>query len=55
LYPWQDHELGIGLATSRSIIENHKGKLWAVPKEGPGSTFGFQMRCAGAAIIATVT
>jgi signal transduction histidine kinase len=33
--------LGIGLAISRSIIESHKGQLWAMPNEGPGATFGF--------------
>jgi len=35
------HGLGIGLAISRSIIESHKGKLWARPNDGPGATFGF--------------
>jgi PAS domain S-box-containing protein len=35
--------LGIGLAISRSIIESHKGKLWALPNEGPGATFGFSI------------
>jgi PAS domain S-box-containing protein len=35
------HGLGIGLAISRSIIQSHKGKLWAKPNEGPGATFGF--------------
>jgi PAS domain S-box-containing protein len=37
------HGLGIGLAISRSIIETHKGKLWARPNEGPGATFGFSL------------
>ena len=37
------HGLGIGLAISRSIIESHKGKLWAMPNEGPGATFGFSL------------
>ncbi|HTV98349.1 MAG TPA: PAS domain-containing protein [Steroidobacteraceae bacterium] len=40
------HGLGIGLAISRSIIEGHKGRLWAMPNDGPGATFGFYMPCA---------
>jgi PAS domain S-box-containing protein len=40
------HGLGIGLAISRSIIESHKGRLWATPNDGPGATFGFSIPCA---------
>ena len=35
--------MGVGLSVSRSIIENHRGKLWATPNEGPGATFSFSI------------
>ena len=44
------HGLGIGLAISRSIIESHKGQLWAVPNDGPGATFGFTIPIPAAPI-----
>jgi PAS domain S-box-containing protein len=33
--------MGIGLSVSRSIIENHHGRLWAVVNDGPGAAFSF--------------
>lgn len=39
-YTTKAHGPGIGLAISRSIIENHKGDLWAMANDGPGATFG---------------
>jgi C4-dicarboxylate-specific signal transduction histidine kinase len=35
--------IGMGLKISRSIIEAHGGRLWAVANEGPGSTFCFTL------------
>jgi PAS domain S-box-containing protein len=35
--------MGIGLSVSRSIIESHQGRLWAVPNDGPGATFAFSI------------
>ena len=37
--------MGIGLSVSRSIIENHRGRLWATPNDGPGVTFSFSIPC----------
>ncbi|WP_218510793.1 ATP-binding protein [Variovorax sp. dw_308] len=31
--------MGMGLSVSRSIIDSHRGRLWAEPNDGPGSTF----------------
>jgi C4-dicarboxylate-specific signal transduction histidine kinase len=33
--------MGMGLCISRSIIEQHGGRLWVVPNESPGTTFTF--------------
>lgn len=35
--------LGLGLAICRSIIQSHRGKLWATKNEGRGSTLHFTL------------
>jgi PAS domain S-box-containing protein len=42
-YTTKQHGMGIGLSVSRSIIESHRGRLWAVPNVGPGVTFSFSI------------
>src|SRR5262245_66583750 len=39
----KSHGLGLGLAISRSIIEWHGGRLWAVSGPGAGATFRFSL------------
>jgi PAS domain S-box-containing protein len=38
--------LGLGLSISRTIIEDHGGKLWAMPNEGLGASFQFRLPTA---------
>jgi signal transduction histidine kinase len=35
--------MGIGLSVSRSIIEMHRGRLWATMNDGPGTAFSFSI------------
>ena len=37
--------MGVGLSISRSIIEAHRGRLWATANDGPGATFAFSIPC----------
>ncbi len=42
-YTTKSDGMGIGLSISRSIIEAHRGRLWATVNNGPGVTFSFSI------------
>ncbi|MGN6169309.1 MAG: ATP-binding protein [Solirubrobacteraceae bacterium] len=42
-YTTKREGMGIGLSVSRSIIDRHHGRMWAMANEGPGATFGFEI------------
>jgi PAS domain S-box-containing protein len=44
-YSTKDEGMGMGLSVSRSIIEIHRGRIWAIRNEGPGATFLFSIPC----------
>ena len=35
--------MGMGLSISRSILQQHCGRLWATPNDGPGTSFHFTL------------
>jgi signal transduction histidine kinase len=41
---------GIGLATSRQIVEKHQGRIWAESAINQGTTVSFSMPVAGPAL-----
>jgi C4-dicarboxylate-specific signal transduction histidine kinase len=44
-YTTKSNGMGIGLSVSRSIMELHRGRLWATRNRGPGATFSFSNPC----------
>jgi PAS domain S-box-containing protein len=42
-YTTKSEGMGIGLSVSRSIIESHRGKIWAETNDDIGATFGFSI------------
>ena len=42
-YTTKSSGMGIGLSVSRSIIERHRGRIWAARNDGPGATFSFSI------------
>ena len=50
---YKNDGMGIELSVSRSIIENHHGRLWAAPNDGPGATFSFSIPSATEGLIDT--
>ena len=45
-YTTKSKGMGVGLSISRSIVESHAGRIWAMPNDGPGTTFSFTIPCA---------
>jgi signal transduction histidine kinase len=54
-YTTKSGGMGIGLSVSRFIIESHKGRLWAMPNNGPGATFTFSIPCEPPDVTAGMT
>jgi PAS domain S-box-containing protein len=49
-YTTKSDGMGIGLSVSRSIIERHRGRLWAESNDSPGATFSFSIPDAKAGV-----
>ena len=46
-YTTKPHGMGVGLSVSRSIIEHHRGRIWASPNAGAGASFTFAIPPTG--------
>ena len=46
-YTTKTHGMGMGLAVSRTIIEAHGGRLWAMPNMPQGAIFQFRLPARG--------
>ena len=46
-YTTKPNGLGVGLAISRSLAEEHGGRLWAEPPDGRGARFDLELPVAG--------
>ncbi|HEY4342268.1 MAG TPA: PAS domain-containing protein [Steroidobacteraceae bacterium] len=42
-YTTKSSGMGVGLSVSRSIVDSHRGRLWAAVNDGPGATFSFSI------------
>lgn len=42
-YTTKEEGTGIGLSVSRSIVEAHRGQIWATVNDGPGASFIFSI------------
>jgi C4-dicarboxylate-specific signal transduction histidine kinase len=46
-YTTKPDGLGMGLSINRSIVEAHKGRIWATPNQDQGTTFRFTLPTVG--------
>jgi signal transduction histidine kinase len=46
-YSTKNSGMGIGLSVSRSIIESHRGRIWAESRDGGGAMFAFSIPVEG--------
>jgi PAS domain S-box-containing protein len=53
-YTTKHDGMGVGLSISRSIIEQHRGRIWMEPNDGPGTTFCFSVPCSREGLVTPV-